>query len=114
MRTGYFQGSELTLVSTFEGVGYVQAGILTEKELEEIVNRACPGCGSCQGLYTANTMACLAEILGLSLPYCATTLAVDARKRRIAEASGKKIVDLTVNNVKPRDFITAASFRNAI
>ena len=75
MRTGYFQGNELTLVSTFEGVGCVQAGTLTENELEEIVNRACPGCGSCQGLYTANTMACLAEILGLSLPYCATTLA---------------------------------------
>ena len=114
MKTGYFQGNELTLVSVFEGVGCVQAGAITEKELETIVNWACPSCGSCQGLYTANTMACMAEILGLSLPYCATTLAVDARKRRIAKASGKKIVELTLNNVKPRDFITAASLRNAI
>ena len=114
MKTGYFQGNELTLVSTFEGVGCVQAGTMTEDELEAIVNRACPGCGSCQGLYTANTMACITEILGLSLPYCATTLAVDARKRRIAENSGKKVVELALNNVRPRDFITAASLRNAI
>ncbi len=114
MKTGYFQGNELSLVSTFEGVGCVQAGTMTEDELEAIVDRACPGCGSCQGLYTANTMACITEILGLSLPYCATTLAADARKRRIAEDSGKKIVELALNNVRPRDFITAASLRNAI
>ncbi len=114
MRTGYFQGNELSLVSTFEGVGCVQVGTMTEDELEAIVDRACPGCGSCQGLYTANTMACITEIIGLSLPYCATTLAVDARKRRIAEASGKKIVELALKNVRPRDLITAASLRNAI
>ncbi len=85
MSAGYYQGTELTLISVFEGVGCVQAGTMNEAHLEELVNRACPGCGSCQGLYTANTMACITEMLGLSLPYCATTLATDARKRRIAE-----------------------------
>jgi len=114
MKAGYYQGTELTLVSTFEGVGCVQAGAMTEARLEELVERACPGCGSCQGLYTANTMACMTEILGLSLPYCATTLAVDARKRRIAEDSGRKIVDLILNEVTPRSIVTEASFGNAI
>jgi dihydroxy-acid dehydratase len=114
MRAGYYEGTDVTLVSTFEGVGCVQAGTMTEAHLEGIVTQACPGCGSCQGLYTANTMACMTEMLGLSLPYCATTPAVDARRRRIAEASGKRIVDLIMNGVAPRDIITEASFRNAI
>ena len=114
MRAGYYEGTDLTLVSTFEGVGCVQAGTMTEAHLEELVSRACPGCGSCQGLYTANTMACMTEMLGLSLPHCATTPAVDARRRRIAEATGKRIVDLIVNGVTPRDIVTEASFRNAI
>ena len=114
MRAGYYEGTDVTLVSTFEGVGCVQAGTMTEAHLEELVSRACPGCGSCQGLYTANTMACMTEMLGLSLPHCATTPAVDARRRRIAEATGKRIVDLIVNGVTPRDIVTEASFRNAI
>jgi dihydroxy-acid dehydratase len=114
MRAGYYEGTDVTLVSTFEGVGCVQAGTMTEAHLEELVSRACPGCGSCQGLYTANTMACMTEMLGLSLPYCATTPAVDARRRRIAAATGKRIVDLIVNGVTPRDIVTEASFRNAI
>ena len=114
MRAGYYEGTDLTLVSMFEGVGCVQAGTMTEAHLEELVSRACPGCGSCQGLYTANTMACMTEMLGLSLPHCATTPAVDARRRRIAEATGKRIVDLIVNGVTPRDIVTEASFRNAI
>ena len=114
MRPGYYEGTDITLVSTFEGVGCVQAGSMTEAHLEELVSRACPGCGSCQGLYTANTMACMTEMLGLSLPYCATTPAVDAQRRRIAEATGKRIVDLIVNGVTPRDIVTEASFRNAI
>ena len=114
MRAGYYEGTDVTLVSTFEGVGCVQAGTMTEAHLEELVSRACPGCGSCQGLYTANTMACMTEMLGLSLPYCGTTPAVDARRRRIAEATGKRIVDLIVNGVTPREIVTEASFRNAI
>ena len=114
MRAGYYEGTDVTLVSAFEAVGCVQAGTMTEAHLEELVSRACPGCGSCQGLYTANTMACMTEMLGLSLPYCATTPAVDSRRRRIAEATGKRIVDLIVNGVMPRDIVTEASFRNAI
>lgn len=114
MQAGYYQGTELTLVSTFEGVGCVQAGTMTEAHLEELVNRACPGCGSCQGLYTANTMACLTEILGLSLPYCATAPAVDARRRRVAQDTGKRIVDLIRDEITPRDIATEAAFRNAI
>ena len=114
MQAGHYQGTDLTLVSTFEGVGCVQAGTMTEAHLEEIVNRACPGCGSCQGLYTANTMACLTEILGLSLPYCATVPAVDARKRRIAKDTGKRIIDLIRDGVAPRSIATEVSFRNAI
>ncbi|MGZ4904421.1 MAG: dihydroxy-acid dehydratase [Halobacteriota archaeon] len=114
MHAGYYQGTELTLISVFEGVGCVQAGAMSEAHLEELVNRACPGCGSCQGLYTANTMACITEILGLSLPYCATALATDARKRRIAEETGARIVDLVSKGMKPRDIITDASLRNAI
>ncbi|MGZ4915782.1 MAG: dihydroxy-acid dehydratase [Halobacteriota archaeon] len=114
MHAGYYQGTELTLISVFEGVGCVQAGTMSEAHLEELVNRACPGCGSCQGLYTANTMACITEILGLSLPYCATTLATDARKRRIAEETGARIVDLVSKGLTPREIITGASLRNAI
>jgi dihydroxy-acid dehydratase len=114
MRSGQFQGTELTLVSAFEGVGCVQAGTMTEAHLEELVSRACPGCGSCQGLYTANTMACLTEILGLSLPYCATAPAVDARRRRIAHNTGKRIIDLIRDDITPRAIITEAAFRNAI
>ena len=114
MQAGNYEGTELTLVSTFEGVGSVQAGTMTEAHLEELVNRACPGCGSCQGLYTANTMACLTEILGLSLPYCATAPAVDARRRRIAKDTGKRIIDLIRDEVTPRAIASEASFRNAI
>ncbi|HYA32762.1 MAG TPA: dihydroxy-acid dehydratase [Candidatus Bathyarchaeia archaeon] len=114
MRAGYFEGTDVTLVSAFEAVGRVQAGTMTEADLEELVSCACPGCGSCQGLYTANTMACITEVLGLSLPYCATTPAVDARRRRIAESSGKRIVNLIMNDVTPREIVTEASFRNAI
>jgi dihydroxy-acid dehydratase len=114
MRSGQYQGTELTLVSTFEGVGCVQAGTMTEAHLEELVNRACPGCGSCQGLYTANTMACLTEVLGLALPYCATAPAVDARRRRIAQNTGKRVVELIRDEVTPRAIVTEAAFRNAI
>jgi dihydroxy-acid dehydratase len=114
MRSGQYQGTDLTLVSTFEGVGCVQAGTMTEAHLEELVNQACPGCGSCQGLYTANTMACLTEVLGLALPYCATAPAVDARRRRIAQNTGKRVVELIHNEVTPREIVTEAAFRNAI
>jgi dihydroxy-acid dehydratase len=99
---------------TFEAIGKYKAGELTEEDLKELEAAACPSSGACQGMFTANTMACLTEALGLSLPYCGTSPAPLAEKKRIAEASGEKIVELVKKNVKPRDILTPAAFRNAI
>jgi len=88
--------------------------VIDAKELQVCEDNACPGMGSCQGLFTANTMAILTETLGMSLPRCGTALAVSAMKRRIAFASGEKIVELVHNDVKPRDIMTRAAFENAI
>jgi len=115
MLDGNCENKELTLIrGTFEAVGQVKAGNLTEETLELLEINACPGIGSCQGLYTANTMACLTEVMGMSLPGCATAAAVSAKKRRIAFDSGLKIIDLVKNNVLPLDIINKDSIRNAI
>lgn len=114
MLPGYHQGCELSLTDVFEGVGKVAGGKMTEDELRELETAAMPGCGSCQGLYTANTMACMTEALGMSLPGCAATPAVYAEKLRLAYRSGKRIVELVHQQVLPRDIITPASLRNAI
>jgi dihydroxy-acid dehydratase len=87
---------------------------MTEDELRELEKCAMPGCGSCQGLYTANTMACMTEALGMSLPRCAAIPAVHAEKLAIARESGERILSLVRDNVRPRDIITRASMRNAI
>ena len=104
---------------TVYGDGYYGArwrkdGILSEAALSALELAACPGIGSCQGLYTANTMACLTEALGMSLPRCGTALAVSAEKKRIAYASGARIVALVKEAVAPRQIMTEAAFRNAI
>lgn len=114
MLPGERQGECYDLISVFEGVGEYQVGKITEEELREIEDCACPGAGSCAGLFTANSMACLTEALGLSLPMCATTPAVDAGKIRIAKKSGMKIVDLVKENIKPTDILTKEAFENAI
>ena len=114
MLSGYQDGKELSLIDIFEGVGKVAAGSMTEKALCELECSAMPGCGSCQGLYTANTMACMTEAMGMSLPGCAATPAVDAGKLRIARESGEAIIPLVKKQVKPRDIITKKSLRNAI
>lgn len=114
MLPGHHQGCELSLTDVFEGVGKVAGGKMTEEELRELETAAMPGCGSCQGLYTANTMACMTEALGMSLPGCAATPAVYAEKQRLAFRSGKRIVDLVHQQVLPRDIISPASLRNAI
>jgi dihydroxy-acid dehydratase len=98
----------------FEAMARYKAGVIAAKELQVCEDNACPGMGSCQGLFTANTMAILTETLGMSLPRCGTALAVSAMKRRIAFASGEKIVELVHNDVKPRDIMTRAAFENAI
>jgi dihydroxy-acid dehydratase len=102
------------VTDTFEAMARYKAGVIDAKELQVCEDNACPGMGSCQGLFTANTMAILTETLGMSLPRCGTALAVSALKRRIAFASGEKIVELVINNVTPRQILTRAAFENAI
>jgi dihydroxy-acid dehydratase len=109
------QGRKFSFVTdTFEAMARYKAGVIDAKELQVCEDNACPGMGSCQGLFTANTMAILTETLGMSLPRCGTALAVSALKRRIAFASGEKIVELVNNNVTPRSILTRAAFENAI
>ncbi|MDV2482297.1 dihydroxy-acid dehydratase [Methanoculleus sp. Wushi-C6] len=114
MLPGYMAGRELSLIDVFEGVGRVAAGTMSEEELRSLECAAMPGCGSCQGLYTANTMACVTEALGLSLPGTAATPAVDAAKLRIARESGERAVDLVREGIRPRDIVTPASLANAV
>ncbi|NLF83470.1 MAG: dihydroxy-acid dehydratase, partial [Candidatus Gastranaerophilales bacterium] len=115
MQDGYCENQQLTLIrGTFEAVGQYRAGKITEEQLAKMEMNACPGAGSCQGLYTANTMACLTEVMGMSLPECAASSAVSAKKRRIAFDSGFKIVELVKNNILPKSIITKDSIRNAI
>jgi len=115
MLTGFYNKKRRSFVrDTFEAVGLYQSKKINLKELEELEVCACPGAGSCQGLYTANTMACLAETMGMSLPGCATAPAVSAKKRRIAYESGIQIVELVKNNITPRSIITKNALHNAI
>ncbi len=108
-------GRQFSFVSdTFEAMARYKAGVISDKELQVCEDNACPGMGSCQGLFTANTMAILTETMGMSLPRCGTALAVSALKRRIAFASGEKIVELVQNNVTPRSIMTREAFENAI
>jgi dihydroxy-acid dehydratase len=114
MEPGRLDGRDLTLISSFEGVGSVGAGKMSEAELKRIEDACCPGCGSCQGLYTANTMACMTEAMGLSLTGCATAHATSAAKSRIALESGRRVVELVNKDVKPLDIVSRDSFVNAI
>ena len=114
MKPGEFKGKPVDLISVSEGVGAVSSGKMTEAELDELERCACPGAGSCAGLFTANTMACVTEVLGMSLPYCATAHAVDAKKRRIARQSGAQIIKLLDKNITPSTIMTQEAFENAI
>lgn len=115
MLSGHYRGRRLNLTSdTFEAVGKYKKGIIKDDELQALEMCACPGAGSCQGMYTANTMACITESLGMSLPGCATSPAVMAQKKRIAFESGRRIVDLIKKNVTPRKIMTKKAFENAI
>ena len=115
MLHGSLRGRRLSLVrDTFEAVGLVQAGKMSLPELSCLEEEACPGPGACQGLYTANTMACLTEAMGMSLPGCGTALAASARKRRIAFASGERVVQLVRKNITTRRIIGRAGIENAI
>lgn len=115
MYSGNLNNRRLSLVAdTFEAIGKYRQGLITEDELTALEMEACPGQGSCQGLYTANTMACLTETMGMSLVGCATALAGFAKKRRIAFRSGIRVCELVRDNIRPRDIMTKAAFDNAI
>jgi dihydroxy-acid dehydratase len=114
MLAGKLRGKPIDLITVFEGVGAVKSGKMTAKQLKEIEDCACPGCGSCSGMYTANTMNCMTEALGLGLPGHGTIPAVDSARMRLAKEAGMKILDLVKKNIRPRDIATLAAFKNAI
>jgi len=114
MLPGEYKGEAVDLIDVFEAVGQVSAGKMSEEELDELEHCACPGAGSCAGLFTANSMACLTEAMGMSLPYCATTHAVDSRKIQMARESGEKIMELVKKNITPSMIMTQEAFYNAV
>jgi len=115
MLTGRYKMRKLDLVrDTFEAAGALRAGKITEAELNCLEENSCPGPGSCAGLYTANTMSCLTEALGMSLTGCGTALAVSSKKKRIAYASGERIVALVKEEMTPRKIMTQNAFINAV
>ena len=114
MTSGRLDGKKVGVNNVFEAVGKAFANKISTEELSRLENVACPGCGSCNGMFTANTMSCLTEALGMSLPYCATALATSAMKLRIAKESGEKIVELVRKNVKPSNILTKEAFENAV
>lgn len=114
MVPGEFKGKKVDLITVYEAVGEVSSGKLTEDDLYELECSACPGAGSCSGLFTANTMACVTETLGMSLPMCATTLAQDKNKLKIAEESGKRIVGMIFEDLTPSKIMSQKSFENAL
>ena len=111
---GRFEGRDVTIQDVFEAVGAYEAGKITEDQLRELECNACPGEGSCAGMYTANTMAAVAEALGMSLPGSATVPAVDPRREDICVRSGEAVLRLLEVGISPRDIMTKAAFENAI
>ena len=114
MMAGRYQGRDVDLNTVFEGVGECQVGRLTEDELQELELTACPGCGSCSGLFTANSMNCLTEALGMGLPGNGTIPAIEAARIRLAKQAGMKILHLIREGTLPRDIMTEAAFENAV
>jgi dihydroxy-acid dehydratase len=113
MKAGIVNGQKVDLVSVFEGVGKVKAGLISESSLTELEKEGCPTCGSCSGMFTANSMNCLMEALGIALPGNGSILAVDEGRLKLVTKAGKRIVDLIEKNIKPRDLVTNTSLRNA-
>ncbi len=107
-------GKAIDLATVFEAVGAQSAGKMSLSQLKEIEESACPTCGSCSGMFTANSMNCLCEALGLALPGNGSILAVDNARDRLFEAAGRAIVDMVKKDIKPRDILTRAAFENAI
>jgi dihydroxy-acid dehydratase len=114
MLAGRYQGKEVDLITVFEGVGALKAGKICEDELKELSECACPGCGSCAGMFTANSMNCLSEALGMALPGNGTIPAVHAARVRLAKMAGQKIMELVAKQILPRQIATLSAFKNAM
>ncbi len=114
MLPGIYRGEETAINQVYEAIGRVKAGLMSEKEFEELERVACPGPGSCAGMYTANTMACIVEALGMSLPGSAATPAIYQEKTALAEESGRQVMKLLKSNLIPSQIITLDSLENAI
>ncbi|HJH31448.1 MAG TPA: dihydroxy-acid dehydratase [Methanosarcinaceae archaeon] len=114
MLPGFVGDENQDLISVFEGVGAHRNGLISDLELKMLEDLSCSGAGSCAGLFTANTMACVTEALGLSLPGCGTAHAVDAKKTRIAKESGERIVEMVKKGLTARKIVTQSSIENAI
>ena len=114
MLSGIVDGKRVGYASVYEAVGEALTGKVSIGDLKKLEDNACPGCGSCNGLFTANTMACVAEALGMTMPYCATSLAVSALKLRIAKESGERIVEMVKSGLMSSAILTEKAFENAI
>jgi len=114
MMAGRFQGRDVDVDTVFTAVGAVQAGKMTDEELAELENVACPGCGSCAGLFTANSMNCLTEAIGMGLPGNGTIPAVASDRIRLAKQAGHAVMDLLKNDITPSKIMTEAAFHNAL
>lgn len=114
MLAGRTNGKITDLSSVFEAVGAMKVGKITEEELLELEDTACPGCGSCSGMFTANSMNCLSEVLGMALPYNGTIPAVYSERLRLAKKTGMKIVELVKKGIKPSEILTEDAFMNAV
>lgn len=114
MLAGHKGCEKLSLSKTFEAVGAYEAGMIDDDELKEFENKSCPSCGSCSGMYTANSMNCLSEVIGMALPGNGTIPAVYGDRIGLAKHAGMQIMKLVENNVKPRDIMNEKAFRNAL
>lgn len=114
MLAGHVKGSKTSLSSMFEAVGSYTAGKFTREDVEEFENKACPTCGSCSGMYTANSMNCLTEVLGMGLKGNGTIPAVYSERLKLAKHAGMAVMDMYRKNIRPRDIMTAEAFENAL
>ena len=111
---GRWRGKDVTVQDVFESVGAVEAGRMTEAEQKELESVACPGEGSCGGMYTANTMACVSEALGIALPFSASMPATAPERTELCRWAGSRVMRLLADNIRPRDILTRKAFENAI
>lgn len=114
MESGCFKGEKVSFSTTYEAIGKVKVGNMSLAELTELENNACPGCGSCCGMYTANSLNCAAEALGMALPGNGTVLATSSERLRLAKEAGKTIMELVSGAVYPRMIMTKQAFKNAL